>query len=108
MKKLLLSYLLFHSIVLSSQEIKGKVYDENTTVKSALVVNISQNIMTYTNDEGDFTIEAKVKDSIYVSSLFHTKKIRVITEEDYHHIVVIEVIKTVNELDEVYLENINE
>lgn len=64
--------------------------------------------MTYTNDEGNFSIEAKVGDSIYVSSLFHIKKIRVIAKEDFEHIVVVEVVNTVNKLDEIYLEKINE
>jgi len=86
-----------------SQTINGKVYDTETTVKGALVVNITQNIMTYTNDEGDFKINAKVKDTLYVSSLFHTKTLKEITDKDFKHIVIIEVKKTINELDAVLL-----
>ena len=79
------------------------MYDAETTVKGALVVNVTQNIMTYTNDEGDFTIEAKLKDTLYVSSLFHTKTFIEIKKEDFNHIVVVEVKKTINELDAVLL-----
>ncbi|MFK7782757.1 carboxypeptidase-like regulatory domain-containing protein [Psychroserpens sp.] len=103
MNKFFLVIFLCLPISLVSQTINGKVYDAETTVKGALVVNISQNIMTYTNDNGDFKIEAKVKDTLYVSSLFHTKKLRVINAKDFKHIVIIEVKKTVNELDAVLL-----
>ena len=108
LKTVLRFSLLLLSPLLFSQTIKGKVYDESTTVKGALVVNLSENIMTYTDEEGDFKIAAKVSDSIYVSSLFHTKVTKVLTQMDFEHIVVIEVVKTVNALDEVYLEKINE
>lgn len=103
LKKLYLLFFILTSLNVSSQSINGKVYDAETTVKGALVVNISQNIMTYTDDEGHFKIHAKVRDTLYVSSLFHTKKLREIKSEDFNHIVVIEVKKTINKLDEVLL-----
>ncbi len=86
-----------------AQTINGKVYDAETTVKGALVVNITQNIMTYTNDDGDFKIGAKLKDTLYVSSLFHTKTFIEIKDRDFNHIVIIEVKKAINELDAVLL-----
>lgn len=64
--------------------------------------------MTYTNEEGEFSIQAKINDSIYVSSLFHTKQFKVLEEINFNQTVIIELVKTVNELDEVYLEKINE
>jgi hypothetical protein len=86
-----------------AQTINGKVYDAETTVKGALVVNVTQNIMTYTNDDGDFEIGAKVQDTLYISSLFHTKTFIEIKAQDFKHVVVIEVKKTINELDAVHL-----
>jgi hypothetical protein len=59
--------------------------------------------MTYTNDEGDFRIGAKLRDTLYVSSLFHTKTFVEIKPQDFNHIMVIEVKKTINELDAVLL-----
>lgn len=59
--------------------------------------------MTYTNDKGDFNIQASVKDTLYVSSLFHTKKFKELSEQDFNHIIVIEVKKTINELDAIVL-----
>ncbi|WP_323787774.1 hypothetical protein [Psychroserpens sp.] len=103
MNKRVLLILLLLPIHVLSQNINGKVYDAETTVKGALVVNVTQNIMTYTDDEGDFKIEAKVKDTLYVSSLFHTKTFVEIKAEDFNHVVVIEVKKTINELDAVLL-----
>jgi len=100
--RVLLIFSLF-PITILAQTINGKVYDAETTVKGALIVNITQNIMTYTNDEGDFKIAAKVKDTLYVSSLFHTKTTIEIKKTDFNHIVVIEVKKAINELDAVLL-----
>lgn len=103
MKNRILLFLLLLPFSFLAQTINGKVYDAETTVKGALVVNISQNIMTYTNDKGDFKIEAKVKDTLYVSSLFHTKTFKEIKAQDFKHIVIIEVKKTINELDAILL-----
>ena len=103
MKTFLLLIFKFVPFCVIAQTINGKVYDAETTVKGALVVNVTQNIMTYTNEEGDFNIEAQVKDTLYVSSLFHTKTFIEIKKEDFNHIVVIEVKKTINELDAVLL-----
>ncbi|MCB0382581.1 MAG: carboxypeptidase-like regulatory domain-containing protein [Psychroserpens sp.] len=103
MKRLVFLILIQLPISILGQTINGKVYDAETTVKGALVVNITQNSMTYTNDDGDFEIRAQVKDTLYVSSLFHTKTFIEIKTEDFNHIVVIEVKKTINELDAVLL-----
>ncbi|WCO00470.1 carboxypeptidase-like regulatory domain-containing protein [Psychroserpens ponticola] len=103
MTRRVLLYLLLLPISILAQTINGKVYDAETTVKGALVVNVTQNIMTYTNDNGDFKIEAKVKDTLYISSLFHTKTFIKIKKVDFDHVVVIEVKKAINELDAVLL-----
>lgn len=103
MKRLVILILLLLPISILSQNINGKVYDAETTVKGALVVNVTQNIMTYTNDKGDFKIKAKAKDTLYISSLFHTKTFIEIKEKDFEDIIVIEVKKTINELDAVLL-----
>ncbi|WP_456436911.1 carboxypeptidase-like regulatory domain-containing protein [Psychroserpens sp.] len=103
MKRRILLILLLLPISILAQTINGKIYDAETTVKGALVVNVTQNIMTYTNDKGDFKIKAKVKDTLYISSLFHTKIFIKIKENDFNHIIVIEVKKAINELDAVLL-----
>jgi hypothetical protein len=103
LKRQALLLLLLLPILSLAQTITGKVYDAETTVKGALVVNITQNSMTYTNGEGDFKIKAQLKDTLYVSSLFHTKTFVEIKEEDFNQVMVIEVKKTINELEAVLL-----
>ncbi|WP_299224213.1 hypothetical protein [uncultured Psychroserpens sp.] len=103
MQKLAALLFFIFPITVISQNINGKVYDAETTVKGALVVNITQNSITYTDDKGDFKIKASVKDSLYVSSLFHTKAFMVIEKKHFDDIIVIEIKKAVNELDEVLL-----
>ena len=102
-KNLLLTILLLFPLLSASQTLNGKVYDAETTVKGALIVNMSQKVMTYTNDEGNFSISAKVKDTFYVSSLFHTKSLIEIKASDFEDIMVIEIKKAINELDAILL-----
>lgn len=88
-----------------SQTLKGKVYDDQTTVKGAKVINKSQNRLTGTNSEGDFTINAKVNDTISIESLFHHNQSFVVTLSHFQDPLVIELKKDIQELDEVYLTN---
>jgi len=88
-----------------SQSIKGKVYDDAATVNGAKIVNITQQILTYTNDKGDFQIDATVGDSIVFSSLFHFEKTIKVTKSSFDDVMVVELKKIVNELDEVELTN---
>lgn len=88
-----------------SQSIKGKVYDDAATVNGAKIVNITQQILTYTNDKGDFQIGAAVGDSIVFSSLFHFEKTIKVTKPNFDDVMVVELKKIVNELDEVELTN---
>src|SRR5690606_36409491 len=86
-----------------SQSIKGKVYDDAATVNGAKIVNITQQILTYTNDKGDFQIDAALGDSIVFSSLFHFEKTIKVTKSSFEDVMVVELKKVVNELDEVVL-----
>lgn len=86
-----------------SQSIKGKVYDDAATVNGAKIVNITQQRLTYTNDKGDFQIEATVGDSIVLSSLFHFEKTIKVSNSSFDDVMVVELKKIVNELDEVVL-----
>ena len=88
-----------------SQIINGKVYDNESTLKSIKVINVTQNMVTNTDDKGHFAIHATIHDSLAISSLFHhTKKIK-ITQEHFIGVIVFELKKKINELDEVLLSN---
>lgn len=91
-----------------SQSIKAKVYDNETTVKGIKIYNISKQIQTYTDEEGEFNITASVNDTIFLESLFHYPKRITIQPFHFKNIVVFELKKSVNALGEVLLSNKNE
>jgi len=79
------------------------VYDDETTVSGVKVINMTQNILTYTNDNGNFKMEAAINDSIVFKSLFHHEKRIVLSATDFEEVLVIELKKAVNNLDEVLI-----
>ncbi len=93
--------LLILPLQLFSQNIRGKVYDNETTVKGIKVFNISQKTVTYTNNEGDFAITAVVNDTLLFESLFHHSKLIQLKQSDFVDVAVFELKKSVNELNEV-------
>ncbi|WP_179345265.1 hypothetical protein [Winogradskyella ursingii] len=98
-------FLLFLGILLpitaNSQIIKAKVYDSETTVKGIRVTNKTQNRVTGTNINGDFSIVAKISDTLTFTSLFHHPKEVVVTEKHFGETIVFELDKIINELEEV-------
>jgi hypothetical protein len=90
---------------LSAQSLKGKVYDAKTTIKGIKVHNDTQNRVTATDVEGNFTIIAKVSDTILFESLFHHPKAVVLDESHFKGIAVFELKKIINELDEVEIKS---
>ena len=86
-----------------SQNINGKIYDEDSTVKGALIINLTQNDTTYSDLKGSFKLQATINDSLVFYSLFHhTKKIKV-KGLHFNEVVVFQLKKRVNELGEVLL-----
>ncbi len=88
-----------------SQSITGKVYDNDTTVKGIDVFNLSQQTRTHTDNYGNFTIKATVGDTLSFHSIFHNKKIVKLTETDFNNVIVIELRKTINRLNEILIQN---
>ena len=79
----------------------GKIYDELTTVKGARIYNETQNTIEFSNDDGEFTIEAKIGDSITIGSLFHNKFNVIVEQIHLNGVFVFELTKFTNELDAV-------
>ncbi|TBN06630.1 hypothetical protein EYD45_01735 [Hyunsoonleella flava] len=100
-----LRYLILFLFPLSllSQNIKGIVYDNASTVKGIKVYNISKKLKTYTSNEGDFEISASINDTLFFESLFHHPKHIKLKEIHFEDIAVFELKKVVNELGEVLL-----
>ncbi|WP_169786424.1 hypothetical protein [Pseudalgibacter alginicilyticus] len=88
---------------MASQNIIGKVYDNESTAKGIEIINITQNTKTFSNEHGDFVIKASLNDSLVFQSLFHLKKSIKISEAHFGYKIVIELKKSVNELGEVLL-----
>ncbi|WP_347922043.1 hypothetical protein [Pontimicrobium sp. SW4] len=99
----LFSFLFLCTVFTYSQNIKGIVYDNLSTVKGLTVTNTAQKVKTYSDDKGYFTISAKINDTLIFSSLFHQTKTLLVESHHFKDIIVIEVKKTINNLDEVLI-----
>ncbi len=87
-----------------SQTLKGKVYNSISVVKDIKVLNKTQNRLTVTDENGDFSIEAKVNDTVSFESVFYHPKSVIIKSSHFEDINVFEIKKVTNELDEVEIE----
>lgn len=102
---LFLFFLLCFNHILSAQTLSGKVYDTKTVVKDMKVINKTQNILTVTNKDGDFSITAKVNDTIAFQSIFYHPLEVVLKQSHFDDINVFEVEKIISELDEVEIQS---
>jgi len=83
-------------------EISGKVSFKNIGVENAHIVNISNRKNTISNTNGEFTIEASLKDTLEIRCLSFQFETIVISEKNIkNNSLVIELKKRVNELKEV-------
>lgn len=108
MKSLKLLVFLLVPIVAHAQIIKGVIYDNEAAVKGAKIINRTQNILTYTDDEGAFQIEAKANDVLVINSYFHDQAFVSLTPSHFEEALVIELKKITNELDEVEVTKVQE
>jgi hypothetical protein len=95
-------------ILTNAQIIKGVIYDQEATVKGAKIINRTQNILTYSNDEGAFQIEAKVNDVLVINSYFHEQLYLNVSQSLFDETIVIELKQATNELDEVEVTKVKE
>jgi hypothetical protein len=87
------------------QTLKGKVYDSNAVVKDIKVFNKTQNRLTVTDKEGNFSIAAKVTDTILFKSIFYHPLEVVLKQTHFDDVNVFEIEKIVSELDEVEIKS---
>lgn len=102
MQKIVL-FLLFviSTQVVTGQLLKGKVYDSISTVKGIKVYNVTQKRITATDENGNFTIQAKINDYLTFESLFHHPKTVVLKEYHFSDTTIFELKKIINNLEEV-------
>ena len=90
--------------LICAQTLEGKVYDSKSVVKDIKVLNKTQQRLTVTDKDGNFSITAKVNDTISFESLFYHPKEVVLNQSHFEDVNVFEIEKIVSELDEVNIE----
>lgn len=101
-------YLFFIVFVIStsqsfSQILKGKIYDQEATVKGAFIINLKKNDTAYSDLKGNFKIHAIPNDTLLFVSLFHHQKKVTLKAHHFKDTSVFELKKKINELNEVLL-----
>lgn len=97
------SLLLLISSIAFSQQISGIVYDEESPVSGAKIMNVSSKSITSSDLTGKFELYARLNDTLVFTSLFHETKKIVLSSLHFEETVVFELKKSVNQLDEVAL-----
>ncbi|WP_111682945.1 hypothetical protein [Winogradskyella tangerina] len=87
-----------------AQTLEGKVYDSKSVVKDIKVLNKTQKRLTVTDEDGNFSIVAKVNDTISFESLFYHPLEVVLNDSHFEDVNVFEIKKIISELDEVNVE----
>lgn len=88
------------------QRISGTVYDADESLASVQIINRTQNVVVFTDVNGNFLIPANINDSISFTSRFHHQFRMKVEPVHFNEVFVVELKKITNELDEVYLENL--
>ncbi|NQY06826.1 MAG: hypothetical protein HRT68_11730 [Flavobacteriaceae bacterium] len=101
----LLFFILSQSFLSAQQKITGNIINE-TDVENIHIINMNSKNYAITNEEGVFEIYAKEQDTLSIVSLLHLEK-RVVIDEAIisSQKLEIELIKVVNQLDEVVIGN---
>lgn len=89
-----------------AQRISGTVYDADESLASVQIINRTQNVVVFTDVNGNFLIPANINDSISFTSRFHHQFRMKVEPVHFNEVFVVELKKITNELDEVYLENL--
>jgi len=111
MKALNLFCLLFVALNCYSQQnhkaLTGKLLNHQKHLKNVAVINLNTKLGTISNDNGDFTISAKLMDTLLISSLQYQIKKIVITNRIWNAIkpIVIQLTPSVTILEEVFVSN---
>ena len=108
LKHLPLLVFLFLPFIINAQTTKGFIYDDEAKVKGAKIINRTQSILAYSDDEGAFQIEAEINDVLVINSYFHNQEFISLNASHFKEDLVIELKKTTNELDEVEVSMVKE
>lgn len=105
--RLILICLFSFPSLLFAQSVSGTIYGDNNIILEYIsVTNITQNLETFSDNNGFFTIEANQNDTLLFSSSFYVDKKVLITNDYNKKDVVIQLEQSRNNLDEVIIKNI--
>ncbi len=97
----LVTFLIFAAA--KAQNTSGKVYAGDKRVPGVLVENRTQKKSTVTTDAGDFSIAARLNDSLVFSAPFMETQVFIVEQEKLEQRWVVALNENLNELDEVRL-----
>ncbi|GAA4317767.1 hypothetical protein GCM10023115_43410 [Pontixanthobacter gangjinensis] len=109
-KSLIFLLICFGAIKLAAQErrmLNGKIAVDSMQYAGGVhVVNLTAELGTTSNEQGDFSILARPGDSLFISSVQYQHERLVIQEASFQQTLLIELKEKFNELDEVRLDDI--
>lgn len=105
MKNWLILFLFFSVLSFSQNTVSGVIYDKKGRLHNIKVINVSTGNLVYTSQEGLFTIEAKVNDTLRFSSIFYEGKRLKLTAKDFKEKILVVLKENVFEIDEVKLKS---
>lgn len=87
--------------------ISGKIISSNNSVGNVHIVNQNTKLGTVSNDNGEFEMMVSLNDILLFSSIeYERKEIRVTENYIKYKRILVELIPSVNELDEVFIEGL--
>ncbi|WP_452223066.1 hypothetical protein [Lacinutrix chionoecetis] len=104
MKQFYLFLIFLGSISLTAQTINGVVYNETSTIESIKIENLSNKNSVFTNQNGAFTIKAKVNDTLKASALFYIEQYIIVKPVYETETFVIQLKEAKNRLKEVIID----
>lgn len=105
MNKIYLFGLLLLNFKSFSQEISGKIYGEKEVAQYVMVINITNETSTYSDEYGDFEIKADLNDTLAFISSFYEEKKLLIDDFKLKEKFVVQLKEKINQLDEVVVNN---
>lgn len=87
----------------SSQTITGILFDAKSTAKNITIRNISERVISYSDENGAFEIQAKINDTLVFESILYKRKEIILKQIDFEDVFIVDLKRMLNELDEVIL-----
>ena len=98
MKKILLITFLFIPLVIFSQLINGRIISDSVAINEVMIININSQHKTYSNSQGQFSINANIGDELRFVKLGYERK--TINVSNYNDLLI-NIVKLAIEIEEV-------